>query len=232
MLFSNQMVGPHVLRWLGNGFAAQVVKRWQIWPICFGRTWMRHHCTCWAYITQQFQWALGLAYVNYRTCFCIGNRRVCAECKGSQELKQLWKIWCYHRCYANWVWVEIRVLLAWLKSTWWKHQCYCKIWWHAGVHTLCREASSKTVQHKQFSFIPLFSVWGSCRSNNKSFFLGKGHQMSTKQQFWWRKMYMCWGRKLLGIFSALSTEGMSVEKHTLVYCHSSRTAGTPHGLFF
>lgn len=152
----------------------------------------------------QFQRALGLVYINYRTRFCIGNRRVCTECNRSQELKQLWKMWCYHRCYANWVWVEIRVLLAWLKSTWWKHQCYCKIWRHAGVHTLCREASSKTVQHKLFSFILLFSVWRSCWSNNKFFFLGKGHQMSTKQHFWWRKMYICWRRKLLGIFSALS----------------------------
>lgn len=167
-----------------------LLKWWRgdnTWPICFLGTGIWHHYACWAYNSQQFQWASGPACTNCRTYFCIGNRRVWTEHKGSQEGRQFWKMWCYHLCYANWTWVEIWVLFAWLKSTRWKHQCYCKIWWHAGDHILCREASNKMMQHKQFSFILLFSVWGSCWSNNKFFFLGRGHQMSTKQHFWLKK---------------------------------------------
>lgn len=82
------------------------------WPICFVRSRMWHHSACWAYNSQQFQWALGPVYTNYKTSFCIGNSKIWTECEGFQEGRQLWKMWCYHLCYANWVWVEIWVLFA------------------------------------------------------------------------------------------------------------------------
>lgn len=175
------------------------------WRICRVGTWMWHHSACEPTIVSSSNGLQDLFPLITQTSFCIGSRRIWTEREASQESRQPWKMGCYHLCYANWVWVEIWTLFAWLESTRWKHQCYCKMWWHAGADTFCREASDKAMQRDRLPFILLFSVWGRCQSNNKFFFLGRGHQISTKQHFLFKRgKSMHVGRGITLHFSAPS----------------------------
>lgn len=73
-----------------------------------------------------------------------------------------------------------------------------------GWHILPR-GLRQAMQRGELPFILLFSVWGSCRSNNKFFFPGRGHQISTKQHFLFkREKSMRVGRGITLHFSAPS----------------------------
>lgn len=203
------------------------------WLICFVSTWMWHHSAYWAYKSQQFQWALGPAYTNYRTYFCIGSRRIWTECKGSQEGRQLWKMRCYHLCYTNWVWVEIWILFAWLKAPGENISVTVK---YSDTLELTRYTERPPIRRCSTSGSRLFfySVFeGAANVIINSSSREEGTRWVQNSIFGLRKSMHVGDGNHFAFFQFLpQKKEVVLEKYTLICCHSSITTGTPHCLFF